>query len=126
MSVTHEIPPILRTDGIANNNISVLSSSIENHHQTELLNGELEEEDTNNITEIITVNVECTVKETELTKGSDTTTNYTQQTTTNSDVIASAEPPKQSWLLRLFESKLFDMTIAITYLFNSKEIGQYT
>lgn len=34
-------------------------------------------------------------------------------------------PPKtkQSWLLRLFESKLFDMSYAITYLFNSKEQG---
>ncbi|XP_050409200.1 phosphatidylinositol 4-kinase beta [Patella vulgata] len=32
-------------------------------------------------------------------------------------------PPKQSWLLRLFESKLFDMSIAISYLFNSKEPG---
>lgn len=30
---------------------------------------------------------------------------------------------QQSWLLRLFESKLFDMSIAITYLFNSKEPG---
>ena len=33
---------------------------------------------------------------------------------------------KQSWLLRLFESKLFDMSIAITYLFNSKEPGVQT
>jgi phosphatidylinositol 4-kinase len=32
-------------------------------------------------------------------------------------------PPKESWLLRLFESKLFDMSIAITYLFKSKETG---
>lgn len=32
--------------------------------------------------------------------------------------------PKQSWLLRLFESKLFDMNIAITYLYNSKEPGK--
>ncbi|CAH1773493.1 unnamed protein product [Owenia fusiformis] len=32
-------------------------------------------------------------------------------------------PPKQSWLLRLFESKMFDMSIAITYLFSSKEHG---
>lgn len=34
-------------------------------------------------------------------------------------------PPKskQSWLLRLFESKLFDMSLAVTYLFNSKEQG---
>lgn len=31
--------------------------------------------------------------------------------------------PKSSWLLRLFESKLFDMSIAITYLFKSKETG---
>lgn len=30
---------------------------------------------------------------------------------------------KQSWLLRLFESKLFNMSIAIQYLFNSKEPG---
>lgn len=30
---------------------------------------------------------------------------------------------KESWLLRLFESKLFDMSIAIQYLFNSKEPG---
>ncbi len=34
--------------------------------------------------------------------------------------------PKQSWLLRLFESKLFDMSIAIQYLFNSKEPGVQT
>ncbi|XP_022254569.1 phosphatidylinositol 4-kinase beta-like [Limulus polyphemus] len=32
-------------------------------------------------------------------------------------------PPRESWLLRLFESKLFDMSIAITYLFKSKEPG---
>lgn len=32
-------------------------------------------------------------------------------------------PPKESLLLRLFESTLFDMSIAITYLFNSKEPG---
>lgn len=30
---------------------------------------------------------------------------------------------KQSWLLRLFESKLFNMSLAISYLFNSKEQG---
>jgi hypothetical protein len=54
--------------------------------------------------------------------------------------INSAKPPlpssskrsrssgqgKQSWLLRLFESKLFDMSIAISYLFNSKEPGVQT
>lgn len=37
-----------------------------------------------------------------------------------------APAPKQSWLLRLFESKLFDMSIAIQYLFNSKEPGVQT
>jgi len=37
---------------------------------------------------------------------------------------ASSLPAEQgSWLLRLFESKLFDMPIAISYLFNSKECG---
>ncbi|XP_070534523.1 phosphatidylinositol 4-kinase beta-like isoform X2 [Ptychodera flava] len=34
-----------------------------------------------------------------------------------------APPPKQSWLLRLFESKLFDISMAITYLYKSKEQG---
>jgi len=33
---------------------------------------------------------------------------------------------QSSWLLRLFESKLFDMSIAIQYLFNSKELGVQT
>lgn len=31
-----------------------------------------------------------------------------------------------SWLLRLFESKMFDMSIAISYLYNSKEPGVQT
>ena len=30
--------------------------------------------------------------------------------------------PKQSWLLRLFESTLFDSSMAMTYLFNSKAL----
>lgn len=41
-------------------------------------------------------------------------------------VIFSKPPPKESLLLRLFESTLFDMSIAITYLFNSKEPGVQT
>lgn len=32
-------------------------------------------------------------------------------------------PADKGFLLRLFESKLFDMSMAITYLFNSKEPG---
>uniref|UniRef100_I3J7Z0 Phosphatidylinositol 4-kinase beta n=1 Tax=Oreochromis niloticus TaxID=8128 RepID=I3J7Z0_ORENI len=38
----------------------------------------------------------------------------------------SFSPPsssKQSWLLRLFESKLFDVSMAISYLYKSKEPG---
>lgn len=31
--------------------------------------------------------------------------------------------PKQSWLLRLFQSTMFDSSMAMTYLFNSKEPG---
>ncbi|XP_060064447.1 phosphatidylinositol 4-kinase beta-like [Ylistrum balloti] len=38
----------------------------------------------------------------------------------------SSASGKQSWLLRLFESKLFDMSIAVSYLFNSKEPGVQT
>lgn len=45
---------------------------------------------------------------------------------TNASGDASLPPPKSSWLLRLFESKLFDMSIAIAYLFNSKEPGVLT
>ena len=37
------------------------------------------------------------------------------------DTVLPAE--QGSWLLRLFESKLFDMPIAISYMFNSKEGG---
>lgn len=45
---------------------------------------------------------------------------------TNANADANLPPPKSSWLLRLFESKLFDMSIAIAYLFNSKEPGVLT
>ena len=42
----------------------------------------------------------------------------------NSLIVTSiTNKPKQSLLLRLFESKLFSMSIAIQYLFNSKEPG---
>lgn len=42
---------------------------------------------------------------------------------TRHDSTHHAPKSKQSWLLRLFESKLFDMSLAVTYLFNSKEQG---
>ena len=41
----------------------------------------------------------------------------------NEEMNDEVLPPKSAWLLRLFESKLFDMAIAIAYLFNSKENG---
>jgi len=41
----------------------------------------------------------------------------------SSPVTVAVTHNGQSWLLRLFESKLFDMSIAIQYLFNSKESG---
>ena len=44
----------------------------------------------------------------------------------SSPVSAAVINNRQSWLLRLFESKLFDMSIAIQYLFNSKESGVQT
>ena len=34
--------------------------------------------------------------------------------------------PRQSWLLRLFESKMFSIDIAVQYLYNSKEPGVQT
>lgn len=39
---------------------------------------------------------------------------------------ANTSGSKQSLLLRLFESKMFDMSYAIVYLFNSKEAGVQT
>ena len=42
---------------------------------------------------------------------------------TGGDVGETGLVKKSSWLLRLFESKLFDMSMAIAYLFNSKEHG---
>ena len=41
----------------------------------------------------------------------------------SSSSAAAAAASKQSWLLRLFESKLFDVSMAIAYLYKSKEPG---
>lgn len=38
-------------------------------------------------------------------------------------LASSSSSSKQSWLLRLFESKLFDVSMAISYLYKSKEPG---
>lgn len=43
-----------------------------------------------------------------------------------SDVCAAETSKNKDFLLRLFESKLFDMSMAISYLFNSKEPGVQT
>ncbi|XP_034016085.1 phosphatidylinositol 4-kinase beta-like [Thalassophryne amazonica] len=40
-----------------------------------------------------------------------------------SSPLPTSSSSKQSWLLRLFESKLFDVSMAISYLYNSKEPG---
>jgi hypothetical protein len=56
--------------------------------------------------------------------GSKKVTSFIRDQEENSMVITPvADKPKQSLLLRLFESKMFDMSIAIQYLFNSKEPG---
>ena len=39
------------------------------------------------------------------------------------DLLPTTTLPKQSWLLRLFQSTLFDSSMSMTYLFNSKEPG---
>ena len=41
----------------------------------------------------------------------------------HSDTAPTTTLPKQSWLLRLFQSTLFDSSMSMTYLFNSKEPG---
>lgn len=44
-------------------------------------------------------------------------------TESENEATPSLPAPKSSWLLRLFESKLCDMAIAIAYLYKSKESG---
>lgn len=46
--------------------------------------------------------------------------------TTKTDVCVAETSKNKDFLLRLFESKLFDMSMAISYLFNSKEPGVQT
>ncbi|XP_063755193.1 phosphatidylinositol 4-kinase beta-like isoform X2 [Eleginops maclovinus] len=41
----------------------------------------------------------------------------------SSSLLSASSSSKQSWLLRLFESKLFDVSMAIAYLYKSKEPG---
>ena len=48
------------------------------------------------------------------------TDNEEEDLQTQQDNRGPAVLPKQSWLLRLFESTLFDPSMAMTYLFNSK------
>lgn len=47
----------------------------------------------------------------------------TEKDPLQSPSTASSPPATQSWSMRLFQSKLFNMSIAIHYLFNSKEPG---
>lgn len=46
-----------------------------------------------------------------------------QLPTTRLESSSPSSSSKQSWLLRLFESKLFDVSMAISYLYKSKEPG---
>lgn len=41
----------------------------------------------------------------------------------NNDLIMVEQKKNKSWLLRLFESKMFDASMAVQYIFNSKEPG---
>ena len=52
-----------------------------------------------------------------------------QMINTNGQTVSTPTDKKNqstSWLLRFFESKHFDMSIAISYLFNTKEPGVQT
>jgi hypothetical protein len=50
----------------------------------------------------------------------------TPTSTTNAACNTTTTTTSTSWLLRFFESKHFDMSIAISYLFNTKEPGVQT
>ncbi|ESO07679.1 hypothetical protein HELRODRAFT_76296 [Helobdella robusta] len=57
------------------------------------------------------------------TSSTSTLTNVKKVKQSSGIVFKAPKTNQSSWLLRLFESKLFDMPIAIQYLFNSKEPG---
>ena len=48
---------------------------------------------------------------------------FTHSSSSNLTPTNSSQQSHTSWLLRFFESKHFDMSIAISYLFNTKEPG---
>ncbi|XP_063041664.1 phosphatidylinositol 4-kinase beta-like isoform X2 [Engraulis encrasicolus] len=54
---------------------------------------------------------------------SSSSSSSTSSSSSSSSAAATAAASKQSWLLRLFESKLFDVSMAIAYLYKSKEPG---
>lgn len=72
---------------------------------------------------VIMQNGEFFVKKTTGSKSSEQMKKGMNLPLTKDTADSKLPPPKGSWLLRLFESKLFDMSIAIAYLFNSKEPG---
>lgn len=80
-----------------------------------LVNGETCHMDTN-----------CEMMESEMQRGSRHLRKNLRLNLGETHTDNSLPPPKSSWLLRLFESKLFDMSIAIAYLFHSKEPGVLT
>jgi hypothetical protein len=49
-----------------------------------------------------------------------------EQQPTSPPPVPTLTVQSQSWLLRLFESKMFNVTIAMQYLYNSKEPGVLT
>ena len=49
--------------------------------------------------------------------------NVSKTNDNDSGIACLSSERNKSWLLRLFESKLFDSSMAISYMFNSKEPG---
>ena len=50
--------------------------------------------------------------------------NTSKDNDNDSGIACLSNERNKSWLLRLFESKLFDSSMAISYMFNSKEPGK--
>ncbi|XP_069106842.1 phosphatidylinositol 4-kinase beta-like [Argopecten irradians] len=123
------------------------------HHQTVTFKTDLETPDKKDLTLNLTVKNDVDTSEEKVTKdlnqceivSNDKSNSASERETTLSSPPSGegqvcGKPPlpggkvkakssssgKQSWLLRLFESKLFDMSIAVSYLFNSKEPGVQT
>ena len=84
------------------------------------------------VTKQQTIEISKILAKSQLPTSNSNSSNNSSTMTKSNDIIvprpasSSSSSQQTSWLLRFFESKHFDMSIAISYLFNTKEPGVQT